>query len=42
MADYGAPPAHTVILLPPGGKHILSPKPPDERLGIYRISETLR
>ena len=30
MADFGAPPAHTEILLPLGRKHILSPKPPDE------------
>jgi hypothetical protein len=40
MADFGAPPVHTEILLPLGGKHILSPKPPDDRLGTYRISET--
>ena len=40
MADFGAPLVHTEILLPLGGKHILSPKPPDDRLGTYRISET--
>jgi len=40
MADFGAPPAHTEILLPLGGKHILSPKPPDAPLGNYRISES--
>jgi len=38
MADFGALPAHTEILLPLGGKHILSPKPPDGRLGNCRIS----
>jgi len=27
IADFGALPAHTEILLPLGGKHILSPKP---------------
>jgi hypothetical protein len=42
MADLGAPPVHTEILLPLGGKHILSPKPPDGLLGTYRISETSR
>jgi len=41
MADFGAPLTHTEILLPLGGKHILSPKPPDGRLGNCRISETL-
>jgi hypothetical protein len=29
MADVDAPPAHINILLPLGGKHILSPKLPD-------------
>jgi len=41
MADFGAPPAYTEILLPLGGKHILSPKPPDDPLGNCRISEML-
>ena len=40
MADFGAPPSHTEILLPLGGKHILSPKLPDGYLGNYRIPET--
>jgi hypothetical protein len=40
MADFDALPAHTEILLPLGGKHILSPKPPDDPLGNCRISET--
>jgi len=40
MADFDAPPAHTEILLPLGGKHILSPKPLDGHLGNRRISET--
>ena len=29
MADFDAPPAHIEILLPLGGKYILSPKTPD-------------
>jgi len=36
MVDFGAPLTHTEILLPLGGKHILSPKPPD---GISEIIE---
>ena len=28
MADFDAPPSHTEILLPLGGKHPLSPEPP--------------
>jgi len=44
MADFGVPPDHTEILLPLGGKHILSPKPPDDYLGIiefprYEVSD---
>ena len=37
MADFGAPLTHTEILLPLGGKHILSPKPPDGRLEIVEF-----
>ena len=37
MADFGAPPAHTEILLPLWGKHILSPKPPDDCLDNRRF-----
>jgi hypothetical protein len=41
IVDFGAPLAHTVILLPLGGRHILSPKPPDDPLDNCRISKTL-
>jgi hypothetical protein len=36
MVDFGSPLTHTEILLPLGGKHILSPKPPD---GVSEIIE---
>jgi hypothetical protein len=36
MVDFGAPLVHTETLLPLGGKHILSPKPPD---GVSEIIE---
>jgi len=33
MAGFDASPAHIATLLPLGGKHILSPEPPDVHLG---------
>jgi hypothetical protein len=33
MADFDASPAHIEILLPLGGKHILSSEPPNVHLG---------
>jgi hypothetical protein len=39
MADFGVAPAHPEILLPLGGKHILSPKPPDTFRKIIEFSK---